>query len=196
MHAIAADELIQQVGDLRRRARGDRRATSVPLLVFGAITLLDALLRSVLDPGGDAVLLLLAPAGFVVVALYYRRRELSTGVGGRTRPYALAAVVTVVTLPLVLLFGAYELVGVGLLAIALTQRNWYLGAWAVVYGVIGGLEALAAVSNRLYGAADALGFARARDGYFSWSSSLVYGALGVALIGAGVYARRRESVPR
>jgi hypothetical protein len=195
MHAIAADELITQVGGLRRRARGDRRATSVPLFVFGAITLLDALLKSVLDPIGNVLLLLLAPAGFAVVALSYRRRELTKGVGGRTRPYTIAAVVTLVTLPVVLLFGTYELVGLGLLVIALTQRNWYLGAWAVVYGVVGGLEALGAVSNRLYGAAEALGFARARDGYFSWSSSLVYATLGVALIGAGLYARRKETAP-
>jgi len=195
VHAIAADELINQVGGLRRRARGDRRATSVPLLVFGAITLLDAVLRSVLDPVGDALLLLLAPAGFAFVALCYRRREVALGVGGRTRPYAIAAVVTLVTLPVVFLFGAYELVGLGLLVIALTQRNWYLGAFAVVYGVVGGLEALGAISNRLYGASEALGFARARDGYFSWSSSLVYGTLGVALVGAGLYARRRETAP-
>ncbi|HXQ44233.1 MAG TPA: hypothetical protein VN816_06315 [Acidimicrobiales bacterium] len=195
MDATEADELIHQVAGLRRRVRSDRRATSLPLFVFGGITLLDALLRSLLDPIGTVLLVLLAPAGFAFVALSSRRREIVLGVGGRTRPYTIAAVVTLVTLPVVFLFGAYELVGVGLLVIALMQRNWYLGVWAVVYGVVGGLEALDAISNRLYGAGEALGFARARDGYFSWSSSLVYGTLGVALIGAALYARRRETAP-
>jgi hypothetical protein len=194
--SISAHELLNDVGHVRQRARGDRRATSVPLIIFGALALVDALLRALAGPIGNIVLLLLAPASFAVIALHYRRREIATGVGSRAQTYAVAAVATVVAfllfLTVLLLLGMYVVVGVGLLVIALTQGNFYLGVWAVVYGVVGGLEGLSLISNRLYGAANGLGLFRTSDGYFSWSSSLIYGTLGLMLIGAGLYARRRE----
>jgi hypothetical protein len=190
---MTAHELIDDAMQAKRRTRGDRRASSVPLLAFGAVTLVDALLRTVVDPfRGDLLLLLLVPAVFLGIALYYRHRETKTGVGARTRAYVFAAVVTVVCLPFVVLFGVFALIGLALLVIALKQRNVYLGAWAVVYGVLGGLESFYLISNRLYAVSDVLGFARAQDGYFSWASSLVYGALGALLIGAGVYAYKSE----
>jgi len=37
-----------------------------------------------------------------------------------------------------------------------------------------------------------LGFNRSNDGYFSWSSSLIYAVLGLALIAGGFFARHRE----
>jgi hypothetical protein len=192
MDASAAHELIEEMRAVRRRTRGDRRATSVPLVVFGAITVLDALLRTVVGPLGTIAPLVIAPAGFAAVALYYRRREIARGVGGRTGAYVLAAVLTLLILPLVIVFGAYALVGVALLVIAVRQRNLYLGVWAVVYGVLGGLESIFFLSNRLYTVADALGFVRAENGYFWWAPTLVYGALGALLIGAGLYAQRSE----
>jgi hypothetical protein len=199
MDGSTAHELLTTAGRVRRQARNDRRATSVPLLVFGALTLVDAVLRPMLDPIGKVVLLLLAPIGFAFIALHYRRQERTVGVGSRSGGYSGTAVVVVVLFvflfPLALILGLYALVGIGLLVIAVRQRNLFLGGWAVVYGVIGGLESLSLISNRLYGLANALGLARAGDGYFSWSSSLVYGVLGSALIGAGLYARRRELAP-
>jgi hypothetical protein len=192
MDSVAAHAVINEVGDIRHRVRRDLRATSVPLLVFGAITLIDAVLRAGVDPIGNAALLVLAPVGFFVVALYYRRRESVIGIGGRTRPYVVAALVTLLCLPLLLAFGAYALVGVALLVIAVRQRNLYLGVWAIVFGVVGGLESIYLISNRLYSVDQALGLWRAQDGYFSWAPSLEYGALGVVLISAGLYAHRRE----
>jgi hypothetical protein len=190
---MTAHKLIDDATQVKRRTRGDRRASSVPLLAFGAITLLDALLRTLVDPiGDDLLLLILTPAAFLGIALYYRHRETKTGVGARTRSYVVAAVVSVVCLPFVVFFGVFALVGVALLVIALKQRNVYLGAWAVVYGALGGLESFYVISNRLYAVSDVLGLARGQDGYFSWASSLVYGALGALLIGAGVYAYKSE----
>ena len=142
------------------------------------------------------VLLPLVPAGFVTIALYYRRRQTITGVGSRTRSYTVAALVIVAACLLVLsllwLVGMYVVAGIGLLVIALKQRNLYLGMWAAVFGIVGGLEGLSLISNRLYGAAHGLGLFRASDGYFSWSSSLVYGVLGLGLISAGLYAQSQE----
>jgi hypothetical protein len=200
MDGITAQELLTATGNVRRQARSDRRATSVPLLVFGALTVVDAVLRGVLSPIGNVVLLVLAPAGFALIALFYRRQERSTGVGSRKGSFTFAAVLValllVVLLPLVLILGMYAVVGIGLAVIALRQRNLALGCWAVLYGVVGGLEGLSLISNRLYSLDDHLGLARVRDGYFSWSSSLVYGVLGLALLVAGLHARRRELAPR
>jgi hypothetical protein len=199
MDAMTARSLIADAGEVRHRVRGDRRATSVPLLVFGAITVVVAVLRLVGGGGGlrvDVPLGLVAvPTGFVVVALYYRRHQVATGIGAGTRPYvmaALAAVAVIVLVPLALVFGVYATAGLALLVIAVRQRNLHLGVWAVVYGVVGSLETFDLVSNRLYTAADALGLFRAQDGYFSWAPSLVYGALGAALVGAGLRASRAE----
>ncbi len=79
-------ELLHEVEGVRRRAQADRRATSVPLLVFGGLALLDAVLRVASDPFRNFALVLLAPIGFALVALYYRRREIETGVGRRAGP--------------------------------------------------------------------------------------------------------------
>ncbi len=185
MDATAAHDLLEEVEGVRRRARGDRRATSAPLLVFGAITLVDALLQMASDPFPNYGLVFLGPVGFALVALYYQRSEVRTGVGRPALTYVVAAVVTLLLVPLFVLLGAPVLVGLGLLAIAVGQRNRYLGLWAVVCGVVGGLEAFSVLSNRLYDV----------WGYFSWSSSVVFGVLGLALVVAGLHARRKESAP-
>jgi hypothetical protein len=165
--------------------------------VFGVITLAEALLRPLVHPiVNDLVALVLAPVGFVCIALYYRRRERATGVGSPTHSYALTglflALVLILMFGIVLIFGTFAVVGFGLVFIAFRQRNFYLGVWAVIYGVVGTLEGLSLVSNRLYVTAQGLGLFRSTDGYFSWSSSLVYGLLGAMLIGAGLFARHDE----
>jgi hypothetical protein len=197
MDENTAQELLRDVGVVRHRVRSDRRATSVPLVVFGIITLAEAVLRLVAhQAANDFVALLLAPIGFAVIAVYYRRREVATGVGSPTRPYAFTAVLLalafVIFLGLALLFGTFLAVGLGLFVIAVRQRNLYLGVWAALYGVIGTLEGLSLISNRLFVAARWLGLFKPSDGYFSWSSSLVYGVIGAMLIGAGLFARKHE----
>jgi hypothetical protein len=201
MDAMTARSLIDDAGEVRHKVRGDRRATSVPLFVFGAVTVLVTLLRLGFGVGGRGLRpdvafdLVAVPIGFFMVALYYRHRQRATGVGAGPRLYVMAAVAAlavIVLLPFVLVFGVYATAGVALLVIAVRQRNLSLGVWAVVYGVVGSLEAIDFVSNRLYTAADALGLFRAQDGYFPWASALVYLALGASLIGAGLVAYKRE----
>jgi hypothetical protein len=197
MDETTAQELLRDVDVVRHRVRSDRRATSVPLIVFGIITLSEAVLRPVVHPAvNDIAALILAPIGFGVVAVYYRRHEVATGVGSPTRPYAvtglLLALAFVIFLGLALLFGSFLAVGLGLFVIAVRQRNVYLGLWATIYGVIGTLEGLSLISNRLFVTARWLGLFRPSDGYFSWSSSLVYGVIGAMLVGAGFFARSHE----
>jgi hypothetical protein len=193
MDSATAKEMLGDAGAVQRRVRGDRRATSVPLIVFGSITLIAAVIRPMVDWAGTLALFLLAPVGFLSVALIYRRREIALGLGGRDRAYTVAAISTLLLLPILgLALGSYALVGMALVIIAMLQRNLQLGIWALVFGVVGGLEHLSLISNRLYSFADTLGIYRSSDGYFSWSSSLVFAILGLALIVAGLLARHSE----
>jgi hypothetical protein len=193
MDVATASEVLDEVGAVQRRVRGDRRATSVPLIVFGAITLIAAVIEPMLDWAGTLTLFLLAPIGFVSVALIYRRRQIAFGVGGRERAYTVAAISTLLLLPILgLALGSYALIGLALVIIATLQRNLRLGIWALVFGLVGGLEHLFLISNRLYSLADTLGINRSKDGYFSWSSSLVFGILALALIVGGLLARHAE----
>jgi hypothetical protein len=199
MDPTTAQELMHDVGNLRQRVRHDRRAASTPLLVFGGMTLVEALLY--FEPLGVSwigldlfIRLFVAPVGFVLVALSYRRRQSATGVGARPAPYVIAALVVFILFPVALALGPYAEVGVALCVIAVTQRNLYLGVWAVIYGVVGSLEVFDVISNRLYGAAEVLGLFRAQDGYFSSAPPLVYGLLGALLVAAGLYAQTREVV--
>ncbi len=91
-----------------------------------------------------------------------------------------------------LALGSYALVGIALIIIAMLQRNLQLAIWAVVFGVVGGLEHLSLISNRLYSLADTLDIYRSNDGYFPWSSSLVFGILGLALIVGALLAQHTE----
>jgi hypothetical protein len=190
---MAASEMLSEVGAVQRRVRGDRRATSVPLVVFGVLTVTIAVLGPKFVWAPALALFFLAPLGFLVVAIIYKRREISLGVGGRAHAYKVAAITTLLALPFLGFFvGEYAVIGLALLIIAILQRNPTLGLWAVVFGVIGGLERFYLLSNRLYPIADALGVNRNSDGYFSWGSALVYGCLGIAMIAGGLYTRHRE----
>jgi intracellular septation protein A len=193
MDSATAKEMLGDAGAVQRRVRGDRRATSVPLIVFGTITLIAAVIEPMVDWAGTLALFLLAPIGFVSVALIYRRREIAFGLGGRERAYTVAAISTLLLLPILgLALGSYALIGLALVIIAMLQRNLQLGIWALVFGVVGGLEHLSLISNRLYSLTDTLGINRSQDGYFSWSSSLVFAILGLALIVGGLLARHSE----
>ena len=76
--------------------------------------------------------------------------------------------------------------------------NVELGLWGSrLWGRLEALERFYLVSNRLYTAADALGFNRIKDGYFSWAvCPRVCGALGLAMISGGLCnARHRVRWP-
>ena len=212
MGVASTQALLADTAGLRQQARADRRATSAPLIAFGLLTVLDAGAQGLANPTQALLLIFLGPAGFVLLARYYRRRELATGVGTRSDSYVRAGLVSlgvILMLPFLALlpfmlgqtyvptlvfgpFGLYGLVGVSLLVLALNQRNAYLGAWALLYGIVGCLEGLSLVSNELYATAYRLGLFRSSDGYFPWGSSIVYAAMGLAMTGVGLYVRRGE----
>jgi hypothetical protein len=193
--ASEAKAVVEQLERLKVRARGDRRATSLPLFTFGVIALAGA-------PFGDNLgwgwlfWLLAAPAGFAFLAWRQRARATSTGVGGGHDPYGWLVVgwlLSLVAVGLLAVLAPLMAITFGLLVVARRQRNRFLAVCAVVFGVIGTLEVpFYAISNRLYDVADLLGLYSWRSGYFGWARQLVVALLGGFLLTAGLVARRRE----
>jgi hypothetical protein len=183
-----ARAMLEDTERLRRRARADRRPSSVPLLVFAYLTVLGApLAAGRLWPLGQYYWLVAGPVGFLLVGWWYRRQQVRSGVGhGRGSWAVTGAVVLLALLQLpVLWLSPFVTVAAGLLGVAVLQRNPYLACWAVVFGVVGTLEQFLVLSNRLSGrlAGDVVGDS---------GSALVYGALGVLLLVAGLVALHRE----
>jgi hypothetical protein len=139
----------------------------------------------------------MVPAAFGLVALYYWHQKRKLGVESEVRPFVVAALASVLAFLLIfgllMVVGLYVVAGAGLLVVSVKERNWYLACWGAVYGIVGGLEEIYFFSNRLYGVASSIGAFRSTDGYFWWSSSLVFGLLGLATISAGALAWKRES---
>jgi hypothetical protein len=197
-----AQALLRDAERLRRRARGDRHASSVPLLVFGALTLVSApMALPALWPWGDMFWLLAGPVGFLATGLWYRRQLARSGVGAGRGSYTVAGVSTLlafVLLPLVWI-APLPVFAAGLLVLAALQRNRYLAAWAVVLGLLGGLERFFVLSNRLYDLAQWLGWSGESEDYgllTELAQPIVYAALGGLLLAAGLVALRRERAGR
>jgi hypothetical protein len=188
--------VVERLEQLKVRARGDRRATSAPLLTFGAITLLGAPL-GVEWGWGWLYWLLAAPVGFGFLAWRQRWRAARTGVGGGHEPYVWLVLgwgAALVLLGLLATLAPLMAITIGLLVVARWQDNRYLAVCAVLFGVIGTLEVpFYGISNRLYDVADAVGLFKAKSGYFSWSQQLVIGLLAAFLLAAGLVALRREA---
>jgi hypothetical protein len=179
-----ARALLDDAERLRRRARADRHPSSVPLLVFASLTLFGAPLAvGRLWPLGQYYWLLAGPVGFVVVGWWYRRQQVRDGVGPGRGSYTAAGasvLLALVLLPL-LWFLPMATIAAGLVAMAVLQRNPYLAFWAVTFGVVGTLEQFFVLSNRLGGLVSP-----------DLGPPVVFGALGVLLLVAGLVARHRE----
>jgi hypothetical protein len=202
MERADAQALLRDAERLRRRARGDRHASSVPLLIFGAITVIGAPLGlPALWPWGGWFWLLAGPAGFLATGWWYRRQQARSGIGEGRGSYTAAGVSTLlafVLLPLVLI-APLPVVAAGLLVVAALQRNRYLAAWALVLGLLGGLEHFFVLSNRLYDLAEWLGWFRESRDYGPLDElgpPIVFAALGGLLLAAGLLALRRERTGR
>ena len=189
------EQVLSELDRLRIMARGDRRPSSVPLVVFGALTLLSAPLF------GDGMLMWRAvywavagPAGFLFIALWYRKRRLRTGGGSGRGSYVNAGLLVLASFLLVLPLLAIQIptIALALLVLALLQRNVYLVAFAVVFGVVGAMETFAIFDNMAYRLAFHAGWFQSRDGYFSGAPTAIYGLLGLVLLAAGLVARSRE----
>lgn len=202
MERADAQALLRDAERLRRRAHGDRHASSVPLLIFGAITVIDApLALPALWPWGDLFWLLAGPAGFLATGWWYRRQQARSGIGEGRGSYTVAGASTLlafVLLPLVWI-APLPVVAAGLLVVAALQPNRYLAAWAAVFGLLGGLEHFFVLSNRLYDLAGWLGWFREPRDYGlldELGPPIVFAALGGLLLAAGLLALRRERAGR
>jgi hypothetical protein len=166
----------------------------VPLLVFGALVALSAL---VVNDGWWWRLgywVIAGPVGFLLIALVYHRRRLQVGVGAGQGSYAMAGLLVLVAFVLVLplSLASVPTIAAALLVLAVRQRNAFLAVCAVCLGVVGGLEAFDVFDNLLFRAADHLGWFRSEDGYFNGASAIVYGLAGLLLLSAGLAALARE----
>jgi hypothetical protein len=197
-----AQALLRDAERLRRRARADRHASSVPLLIFGALTVISApLALPAMWPWGDEFWLLAGPAGLLAISWWCRRQQARSGVGAGRGSWTVAGIsvlLAFVVVPLVSI-APLPVVAAGLLVVAALQRNRYLAAWAVVLGVLGGLERFFVLSNRLYDLAEWLGWSREPGGYWlldDLTQPIVFAALGGLLLAAGLVALRRERAGR
>jgi hypothetical protein len=181
------DGLLGDLDGLRTRARRDRRATSTPLLALGAATVVAAFLPEggVMVPG-SYYWLLAGPAVFAASAVAFRQREHRAGVGSPSSAYRRTAIILLVAFlllfPVLALSGAaMAAVALGLLALAVWQRNAAVAAAALVFSTVGVLESLFIISNAL-----------GRLTGVSVAEGAVIGALGASLLIAGALARLRE----
>lgn len=194
---IAAESggVLAEVERLRRMARGERRASSVPLLAFGVLTLGYVPLAGQLSLLSLVYWSVIAPVGFLLVAWWYRRRLVRVGVGAGDAPYAKTGWILLAAFALVLPLTAVQLpvIGIALLVLAVRQRNAYLGAFAVLFAVIGVLGTFTAtLENLLYRAAYGLGWFQPQSGYFDGAPTIITAAAGLLLLAGGLAAMRRE----
>jgi hypothetical protein len=196
--AADTQAIVRGLEELKQRARNDRRATSRPLLTFGMIAAVGAVVAS--DPIGlgGVYWVLSVPVGFGFLAWHRRRRAVATGIGGGREPYGWFALgfplLCFVPYGLLLFFVPLVAIAAGLAFVAVQQRNWYLGVCAAVFGIVGTSEMpFFFISNRLYDLANALGFYKAEYGYFDWANELAIGLLAAFLLGAGLLAHFRET---
>lgn len=187
--------LLGEVEGLRGRARADQQMSSVPLFVFGVLVVAFGFVAEGGPGGSTGYWLVAGPLGLALVAWWHRRHARQVGAGPGRGPYVTTAVALLVlflvVLPLLFL-APMPAVALMLLIVAGRQGNGYLAGWAVVLGVVGGLENLSFFNNRLYDLAQSLGWFASQDGWFPGASVIVYGLLGAAMIGAGWRARRAE----
>jgi hypothetical protein len=199
MTGTDSHQLLPELDRLRARVRADQRATSAPMLAFGALIVAYAAIGGLYAgqlhaEGRHLTLLLYWPLATTIglVALWWsaRRRAGQDGVGeGRhtyrsaTGGYLVALVLIVVLCIPVLFIGVFTpmIWPAAVFAVVATwQRNRLLGTWAAAIGVAGGAESVYVVANQ--------GLSPA----WWWLQPVVYTALGLALVAGGLVIGRRE----
>jgi hypothetical protein len=193
------NQLLPDLDRLRARVRADQRATSAPMLAFGALIVgyapIGGLFAGQLHAEGRHLTVLLywplaTTVGLVALWWSARRRAGQDGVGeGRRtyrsaiRAYLIALVLIVVLCIPVLFIGVFTPMvwpAAVLAAVASWQRNRLLGTWAAAIGVVGGLESVYVIVNQ-----------GLSSGWW-WLQPVVYAALGLAMVAGGLVIGRRE----
>lgn len=190
--------LLAEQEKLRARARGDQRASSVPLVGLGVLVAGSLPFEGVASGFGRHLYWLIATPLLLVGTWWWQRRaSMRTG---QTRPRqgylmgagaALASFVLV--FPLLFLFPVAAPCAV-LLVLALVRRNWYLAGWSAVIGFLGALVQLGFFANRLYDLN--LWWTDYRQsesgGYFAQAATISHLGLVLLIFGVALYALRRE----
>ncbi len=180
---------------LRERVRGARMGSSVPLLVFGVLTLMSAPFADDISVWKMLYWAVAGPAGFLAVASWYRWYGLRSGIRFARAEYLQAGLALLAAFVFVLPLTAMQIptIAVFLLVIARRNRDTYLAVFAVAFGVIGGIEqGSRTFENLLYNTADGLGMFTGQDGYFDGASAIVTAAAALVLLVGGCLALRRE----
>ena len=188
-------EVLGEVGRLRKLAWADRRPSSVPLFIFGALAILSAAFElSDLSAWRLFYWLIAGPTGFLLCAAWYNHHRITTGVGAGRGSYATTGVVLLISFVIVipLWIIALPTIGFALLLIAVRQRNTYLAICATFFGVTGFLVSIFTFDNQLYRLAHYLGLFKSAGGYFSGATAIVDVLWGLLMVAAGLIAHRRE----
>ncbi|MDX2565385.1 hypothetical protein PV371_38220 [Streptomyces sp. TX20-6-3] len=190
---------LTEVERLRRKARGDRRPTSVPLSILGVVTLLGAVSAHVFGhtTAGMVFWMAAGPMCFLAVAAYYRLQSARIGAGAGHSWYLWTGLLVI---PLTVLAPFWGFGGVTVMAFTLTwlaviQRNTILTICAISFGVVGTLEDWMVFETFIFPKVASLAsWNPSGASYSDGISTLVYGILGSSLIAASLVARRREAV--
>jgi len=195
MGTSESGEVLDEVGRLQKLARANRRPSSVPLFIFGALATLSAAFElSDLSYWKLIYWLFAGPTGFLLCAAWYKRQLVTTGVGPGRGSYMTTGVVLLFSFAIVIPLWVIALptIGFALLVIAVRQRNTYLAICAILFGVSGFLVSVFTFDNLLYRLADNFGFFKSANGYFSGATAVVDLLWGVLMVMAGLIAYRRE----
>jgi uncharacterized RDD family membrane protein YckC len=187
-----ARALLDDLDQVRRRARGDLHAASVPLFVLGLLAIGGALADL-----SDAMMVtrlywtFAGPAGLLVTALWFHRLQHRHGAGTGAGPLV---TITILITCAAVASGFFPIGGVitaiGFVALAVTQRNRVLATAAVMFGMVtAAQQPFGFISNSVYNRipdATALGILEYHG------SAVVFAILGSLLLGVGVRAFRQE----
>ncbi|MEU0375592.1 hypothetical protein ABZ070_36990 [Streptomyces sp. NPDC006283] len=158
------------------------------MIIFGAVTLLGAPFAFDINGLGKVFWIPAGPVCFVLVDPWIRCQAAQRG------SHFWTGLVTLLAAAMLFSVGIWGLttMAFALVLHAVIQHNAFLAACALAFGVIGTLEQQYVLDQYLYTLALWSGWNQAGAGYFSAAPVLVYGLLGLSLIGAGLLVRRRE----
>jgi hypothetical protein len=190
-----SEQMLDEVGRLRKLVWADRRPSSVPLIIFGALAILSAAFElSDLSLWRLVYWLIAGPTGFLLCAAWYKHRRSTTGVGAGRGSYMKTGVVLLISFAIVIPLWVIALptIGFALLVIAVRQRNTYLAICATFFGVTGLLVSIFTFDNLLYRLANYFGMFKSASGYFSGATAIVDVLWGLLMVMAGFIALKRE----
>jgi len=133
-----APALLEDLDQVRRRARGDLHAASVPLFVLGLLAIGGAL-ADLSDPMMVTRFYwrFAGPAGLLVTALWFHRLQRRNGAGTGAGPLVtITILITCVAFASGFLPIGGVITAIGFVALAVTQRNRVLATAAAIFGLV------------------------------------------------------------